>query len=368
VTQPTFVFVDHTAAAGGAELGLLRYLLRAQTATELILLESGPIEEQLRAAGYRSITVLGGTGAPGLLLRLRSLRGAMAAGPEKVYVSNSMRAALFVSLLRPRRTRHVYYVQDGLDRDSLESWKRWVLRHVTLPRVHALLCNSEWTHGSVPRTFRRLPTRIVYSLSGVPQAQEPSRTPSPGEPLHLLSLSRIVAWKGIDVLLDAVRSLCDEGYADRIALTIAGAPIFGEPGYYDAILASAASLPCPVDFPGQVDDVSGLLRAADILVHASRRPEPFGQVVVQGMAAGAMVVATRGGGPQELIADGIDGFLYEAGNAGELADRLRRALVGEIDLTDVRAAAVQKAKAFTDPHLAKLMDEALTDLAHATRT
>ena len=58
MTQFSFVFVDHTAATGGAELGLERFLLRTKLPTRLVLFEQGPLEYRLRAKRYNEIDVL----------------------------------------------------------------------------------------------------------------------------------------------------------------------------------------------------------------------------------------------------------------------------------------------------------------------
>jgi glycosyltransferase involved in cell wall biosynthesis len=74
-----------------------------------------------------------------------------------------------------------------------------------------------------------------------------------------------------------------------------------------------------VEFRGFREDVAGELARLDILVHASLIPEPFGQVVVEGMAAGLPVVAPRAGGPSEVIEHDVTGLLYEPGDARALA-------------------------------------------------
>jgi glycosyltransferase involved in cell wall biosynthesis len=51
--------------------------------------------------------------------------------------------------------------------------------------------------------------------------------------------------------------------------------------------------------------------------------EGFGLVVVEAMACGVPVVATRCGGPEEIISHGSDGYLVPLDDARELANHLR---------------------------------------------
>ena len=92
-------------------------------------------------------------------------------------------------------------------------------------------------------------------------------------------------------------------------------------------------------FTGHRDDVEAELAGLDVLLHASRLPEPFGQVVVEGMAAGLPVVATDGGGPRELITDGVDGVLVPADEPAALAAAVRALAPPERRAALGRAAA-----------------------------
>ena len=65
-----------------------------------------------------------------------------------------------------------------------------------------------------------------------------------------------------------------------------------------------------------------LYAQADICVVPSIWEEPFGLVAVEAMAAGRPVVASRVGGLKEIVQDGETGFLFERGNAQELAGLL----------------------------------------------
>lgn len=59
-----------------------------------------------------------------------------------------------------------------------------------------------------------------------------------------------------------------------------------------------------------------------MLVHASIVPEPFGQVVAQGMASGRAVVAASSGGPASMLEDKVSGLLVDPSDTPSLAEAL----------------------------------------------
>jgi glycosyltransferase involved in cell wall biosynthesis len=67
-----------------------------------------------------------------------------------------------------------------------------------------------------------------------------------------------------------------------------------------------------VIFTGRVDhsDLPAYYQLADMYVHSSRY-EGFGKVLVEALAAGTPVVATRGDGPQDVVRDGETGLLTD---------------------------------------------------------
>lgn len=69
-----------------------------------------------------------------------------------------------------------------------------------------------------------------------------------------------------------------------------------------------------------------VIDSLDILVHASTVSEPFGQVIVQGMAVGKPVVATDGGGVREVMQHGETGLLVERNSSRALSDAMLQLL------------------------------------------
>jgi glycosyltransferase involved in cell wall biosynthesis len=137
-------------------------------------------------------------------------------------------------------------------------------------------------------------------------------------------VGRISPWKGQDVFL---RAFGQAFSGDGARASIVGSPLFGEEDFDAEIQALAASLGLGgrVTFTGFRDDVAAELRTMDVLVHASVIPEPFGLVVVEGMAAGLAVIASDAGGPSEVVEHGVTGLLYPPGDVDALAAALRQA-------------------------------------------
>jgi glycosyltransferase involved in cell wall biosynthesis len=94
-----------------------------------------------------------------------------------------------------------------------------------------------------------------------------------------------------------------------------------------------------VHFLGYRSSVIELLHQAGVFLMTSRR-EPFGIVVVEAMAAGCPVVATRSGGPDSILTDGVDGLLADVADAPALADSVVRLLCDD----GVRSRIVQCAR------------------------
>lgn len=78
-----------------------------------------------------------------------------------------------------------------------------------------------------------------------------------------------------------------------------------------------------VIFTGQVSNIMELMSYSDVVVHSSIEPEPFGLVIIEGMSAGAAVIAARLGAPVEIIEHGETGLLVDPKDPVEFADALR---------------------------------------------
>jgi len=155
----------------------------------------------------------------------------------------------------------------------------------------------------------------------------------PDQPPVVLSVGRLDRYKGFDVLLKA-HALLRRTVPHNLL-------ILGEGPERDSLVSLAAELDVvtSVDLAGYVEGVGGYLAQADLFALASR-VEGFGNVLVEAMAAGLPVVATRGsGGPTGILAEGRFGPLVPVDDPEALAGAMGRALADPVPAELLRARA-----------------------------
>ncbi|NGP07715.1 glycosyltransferase [Rhodococcus sp. 14C212] len=191
---------------------------------------------------------------------------------------------------------------------------------------------------------------------------------SPGElalgtTVRLLYLGRIAEWKAPDVAIRAIQELNRNSKRVTYCLDLAGAALFGEEAY-ERRVRDLASSTANVRFLGHVQDPVSLMWNYDGLVHCSILPEPFGQVVVQSMAAGLVTFASNAGGPKEIIANGVNGILYEPGDPYDLASRMEETFSDPCLTERLRNAGRKRSLDFVDEKLVRLLDRSFLDLTN----
>jgi glycosyltransferase involved in cell wall biosynthesis len=357
------MFVGHTAKTSGGEIALVRLLeaLRGRIEPVVVLGEDGPLVATLTDLGIDVRVVPLGDDTRDLrkerlanplvaLSRARDVvryaRGIARLARElrvDVVHTNTLKAGFYGSVAaRMAGVPSVWHLRDRLAPDYLPRVAVLAARTATALLPTRVVCISEATFATLsPRLFAVLgrkaalvpPIPDPLDAAVVPQA--PSR--AEGTPLRIGMVGRLTPWKG---QLIALRAFAAAGLDPSARLVLMGSAMFGEHDYEREIDAEIDRLGLGdrVELTGFVDDVLGALSTFDVLVHASTIPEPFGQVVLEGLAAGVPVVATREGGPGEIITDRVDGLLYAAGDVAALAGLLRE-LAGDAGLRARLAAA-----------------------------
>jgi glycosyltransferase involved in cell wall biosynthesis len=146
-------------------------------------------------------------------------------------------------------------------------------------------------------------------------------------PLNILMVGRVNAWKGQDLLMDALDLLILEGEGP-FTVTFVGGPPPGQPEWMTQLrerieVSPLREVTTIVEF---TSDISDYYARADLAVVPSREPEPFGRVAIEAMAASLPVVAAAHGGLNEIVDHKKTGFLVTPNDPRALADGLRSLL------------------------------------------
>ncbi|MSR47674.1 MAG: glycosyltransferase family 1 protein [Planctomycetes bacterium] len=193
---------------------------------------------------------------------------------------------------------------------------RAILRR--LPR--RIVAISEAVRARALERLALSPSRVVTIRNGIALARFAAPRRAPAEvraelqvatdrPL-VLAIGTLGRCKGQDLVLDAFAALRHDG-----VLALAG------DGPDAAALRERAKrlgIADRVRFLGARTDITDLLHAADLFVHAARW-EGFGRVVAEALAAGRPLVATRVGGIPEFVTDGANGLLVAPDSSEALA-------------------------------------------------
>lgn len=201
-------------------------------------------------------------------------------------------------------------------------------------RLAAIVCISRAVHDNfVANGLGKL--RLVTIHNGLDPAQM-RVTRSPAEVRAELGISaqarvigivgNIKPWKGQEVVIRGM-AILRVRFPDLVCLLI-GDTSPDDSAYRLQILKLIAEsgLTGRVLVTGFRPDVANYIAASEILVHASVTPEPFGRVLLEGMALHKPLVASDGGAVPEIVVHGETGLLFVPGNSESLAARLQELL------------------------------------------
>jgi glycosyltransferase involved in cell wall biosynthesis len=248
----------------------------------------------------------------------------------QVLHAHTPRTAMIASLIT-RRTGipWIYHVHSPAVRDSTRVMQNWIndcVERLSLLNVHRMITVSKsLRHEMLKRGWPR--KRVISIANGVAE-QEPifaiDRIERSEWTLGMVALIR--PRKGIEVLLHSFREVCQR--TPHVRLDVIGG--FETPEYESKVRSMTHELGIDhaVRWRGFTRDVTSALRELDVLVLPSLFGEGMPMVVLEAMAVGIPIVATRVEGTPEVVRDGREGYLAEPANAPSLAETIDK-MIGD---------------------------------------
>ncbi len=268
--------------------------------------------------------------------------------------SHTARSALIASLVsKITGVPLAHHVHSPTARDSARRGRDRInalVERLCLSRASALVAVSNSLAGHVrERGFADEDVAVVPN--GVPCR----RPVAPRDPqMTEWTLGTVALFrprKGIEVLLQSLAILRSQGVPVRLRAV----GRFEEPEYEQQIkqLVDELGLTDAIDWTGFTQDVDAELAEMDICVLPSLFGEGLPMVVLEAMAAGVPVVATRVEGTPEAIRDGRDGLIAEPNDAEDLAATIARVIDGHVDWQALRQSALDRhAERFSEQSMA----------------
>lgn len=340
---PSVLFVDQSGQLGGAELSLLPLVTKLATRREVLLLTDGPFRQRLESMGVTvhvtvedrvariskdTVRLTWLFALPGILRQIQTI--ARHARHFDLLFLNTQKALVLGALGKPlHRRKIIWHLRDIMTRDHFGPLQRFIVKWVTRYAVDHVVANSHATAASLAQLIKCDPAFIPVVYNGVDAREfdqvDATRIKEVRSLLGLADDARVVGlfgrlapWKGQHVAIDALARI------PGLHLVLVGSALFGEEAYEQTLKEQAARLGIAdrIHFAGFRDDVPRWMRSVDLILHTSTVSEPFGRVIIEGMAAGRAVIAAAAGGVVEIIRHGENGLLVTPGDPAALADAI----------------------------------------------
>ncbi len=192
-------------------------------------------------------------------------------------------------------------------------------------------------------------------------AAHPNTDKAPTGPIRLLSASRLVHWKGVDLTIDAVARAVDAGFDVELDILQEGPEMNSLQK-----LVKKHGLEKRINFLGKLESLEGVyraMRAVDAVIHPAVN-EAFGQSVLEALALGRQVICLDWAGPGMIVTPDC-GIKVETGNRQKIVEGLASAIevMGERrdHWREIQRAAVERAEVFSWSSVAQELDQAYQD-------
>ncbi len=352
------LYITPTGERGGAEtvlLNILRHLDRQRFNPSVICFQEGDFVNELKQKANVEVVILPAA-------RFRNLRESVnlirqikkIIKEENIHLvhANGTGAHLFGGLAaRLCNIPNLYHIHDQLE----WSWNlQGALNKLALliPSSQAIAV-SQYAEKSLRRNFFS-PTNLrvihnaltegAYSASADIERTKIELGWKNDSPL-IVWCGRLQRWKGTHVFIKSAATVIQQIPAARFL--IVGGSLFGIESDYEKelhVLVKEFKLEDEVRFTGHIKNVGRYLAAADLVVHSSIEPEPFGMVILEAMALGKPVIASNLGGPVEIVEPHQTGLLVEPNNHPALAEAMIHLLNDEERRVDMGNAGRRRAE------------------------
>lgn len=226
---------------------------------------------------------------------------------------------------------------------SFSSW-RWRPKLTLATKIVCLSRAQRIQLAAYEDKLSTVPPGIDLERFATAQAASRGSFDISGSRVVAICVAHLVDVKGYRELISALGQTKQE-FPDLLVLCVGT----GNADYLQQLrrLAVSEGVQSNIRFLGASNQVPDLLKLADFQILATQnrgRREGFGVAIVEGMAVGLPVLATRSGGPEDIVVDGETGWLVAADGPTPLAQGIRRVFADRERWPAMARAALDRAR------------------------
>jgi glycosyltransferase involved in cell wall biosynthesis len=257
---------------------------------------------------------------------------------------------IFGRCVKAANLSHVFWLHDAV------GGRHWLERWASRTPPALVICNSRFTASTLSNLFPDVRAEVLYcpvAFSEVDLSEDDRRATraeleTPDDATVIIQVSRMEAWKGQALHLEALAELRD--VPGWVCWLVGGAQRPHEAAYKNELetMVTRLGIQDRVRFFGERTDVPKLLYDADIFCQPNATPEPFGIAFIEALYAGLPIVATALGGALEIVEDSC-GMLVDPNDKFGLAAALHELISDPARRASLGSNGPARARELCDP-------------------
>lgn len=327
-SKPSLFIVDGSIAVTGALVSAARQAeLLGGVIDSVLLLPRGHLVPAARTTAFADVIEL-----PIVNLR-KSMASVIFYAPALISASFKLRRAMRSCGCQRLQLNDFYLLHGGVLR--LLGFRGQIVTFVRIDPTRFGLAGRLWLTAArwystelvaVSRFVQTLlgpqfPSRLVYEQVSPVSGPAPAQRASPTR--LLLYVGNFIEGKGQEHAVEAFHRIAEQFPVARLRFVGGDMGLDKNRRFRDRLEQAAAAGPARgrIEFHGHKDDLVSDYADAFAALNFSAS-ESFSNTCLDASAFGLTVVATRCGGPEEIIEDGVTGFLVAVGDVAAMAEKM----------------------------------------------
>lgn len=251
--------------------------------------------------------------------------------------SNTTGVFIGAFLAKKRKIKHIWHVHEIITKPKAFTKTIGFLLGKYSDNIIVVsdAVKNHWEKHVLKKTITRIYNGIDTSAFQQTKGELKQELNINNKDILVAMIGRVNHWKGQDYFIDIAKNILHRYPETKFVM--AGDAYMGNERLVEKLSnrISKEGLAKAINYIGYRTDIPNILNSVDIFVLPSILPDPFPTVILEAMASGKVVVATKHGGAVEMIVDNETGILIPFDNAEFAADKISDLIAQPIKMAEM---------------------------------